>query len=430
MSNAAKLFREHQGLLPKNSPVPNRRILVVDDEPAIGEGIRRILASQSKSAAPRSSRSLGVASNQETRDLSLKEFDVVVVTTPQQALDAVNQSLRDHKPFSMGFFDVVLNADIDGIQLVKQVLTLDPRMFAVFVTAYQDRTVDTIGSFLGEENCEKWDYINKPFTEGEILQKARSISSLWDLHRLKEWQEERLSDAHRMLLQNERQNAAATIARSVAHEFGNLLTHIVGNAELAMEKKTEPAMKEALEIILKASDTARDILKRFRSVHGGDSQVDLQPVDIWHAIDEALELVDFQFRKRYIHVLKSKREFVLVLGNRHRLVQVFVNIFMNSMYAMKDGGSLLINVAFKDENVEVSVKDSGPGIPADILPRVTEPLFTTKGSEGSGLGLAICKEIIEIEHGGAMVVQNHFKGGAEVVMTLTQPEKKSKAVAE
>lgn len=432
MSNAAKLYREQSALLPKNSPVPNRRVLVIDDEPAIGEGIRRILSSQAKSSAPRSSRSVKLVSPPDSRNSSsqLSEFEVVVVTTPQQALEAVNLSLRDHKPFAMGFFDVVLNADIDGIQLVKQVLDLDPRMFAVFVTAYQDRTVDTIGSFLGEDNCEKWDYINKPFSEGEILQKARSISSLWDLHRLKEWQEERLSDAHRMLLQNERQNAAATIARSVAHEFGNLLTHIVGNAELAMEKKTEPAMKDALEIILKASDTARDILKRFRSMHGSDGELELKPVDLWHAIDEALELVDFQFRKGYINVLKSRREFMPVMGHRHRLVQVFVNIFMNSMYAMRDGGSLLINVAQVEDGVEISIKDSGPGIPEDILPRVTEALFTTKGSEGSGLGLAICKEIIEIEHAGNLTIQNHFKGGAEVIIRLTQPDPKNKVGAE
>ena len=90
-----------------------------------------------------------------------------------------------------------------------------------FVTAYQDCTVDTIGGFLGEDNREKWDYINKPFTEGEILQKARFACSLWDLHRLKQWQEERLSEAHQLLLLNEKQNTVAAVGRSFAHEFGS-----------------------------------------------------------------------------------------------------------------------------------------------------------------------------------------------------------------
>src|SRR4029077_1931208 len=102
---------------------------------------------------------------------------VLVVSKPSDAIDAVKASVTDNKPFAMGFFDVMLGAEIDGIELVKQVLAIDPKMFAVFVTAYQDRSVDSIGTILGDENREKWDYINKPFTEGEILQKARNVSS-------------------------------------------------------------------------------------------------------------------------------------------------------------------------------------------------------------------------------------------------------------
>ncbi|MFT3724540.1 MAG: ATP-binding protein [Hyphomonadaceae bacterium] len=103
---------------------------------------------------------------------------------------------------------------------------------------------------------------------------------------------------------------------------------------------------------------------------------------------------------------------------RHALVQVFVNLFLNSLHVMPDGGELHLSVTSKGENVQISVRDSGPGIPQDILHRVTEPLFTTKGREGSGLGLAICKEIVEIENGGELVLQNHSKGGTEVLVTL------------
>jgi signal transduction histidine kinase len=421
MSGAAKLLREQQPLLPKNGPVPNRRILVVDDEPQIAEGIRSVLCPAEAGPpvkAVRSSRSLkavpetGAAAN-------ANEFEVVVVNTPEKAIEAVAHGLRENKPFAMGFFDVVLGADMDGIQLVKQLLSVDPQMFAVFVTAYQDRSVDTIGQFLGEENREKWDYINKPFTEGEILQKARNASSLWDLHRLKEWQEGRLSEAHQLLLQHEKQTAVAAVGRSVAHEFGNLLTHIIGNAELAMEKTDVASLKSALELILKASDTAASILKRFRTLHGS-AEAPTAPalVEVWQTLDEALELMEFQFRKRQIFVKKNRPQPVLVLGHKHALIQVFVNLFTNAMYVMPTGGDIKITVAADPDWVQISVHDSGPGIAEDILPRVTEALFTTKGRDGSGLGLAITKEIIEIEHGGELVVQNHPKGGAELLIRL------------
>ncbi|MBX3021592.1 MAG: hypothetical protein KF799_07940 [Bdellovibrionales bacterium] len=425
MSTAAKLIRDQKNLLPKNAPVPNRRVLVIDDEPEIGEGIRRILYPQPAGnvSAIRSSRSPSASTPTVVKNAAGPEFDVVVVSSPEAALEAVTHALRESRPFAVGFFDVMLGAEMDGIELVKQILSVDPKMFAVFVTAYHDRTVDTIGSFLGEENREKWDYINKPFSEGEILQKARNASSLWDLHRLKEWQEERLSEAHQLLLHGEKQNAVAAIGRSVAHEFGNLLTHIVGNAEIALENKTPEVMTNALDIILKASDTASNILLRFRKLHGSEEQAPkAETVDVWKAIEEATELLEFQFRKHYIHIFKAKQEPVTLEGHRHSLVQVFVNLFLNSIHAMTDGGEIHIAVTQKSKSVHISVRDTGPGIPEDILPKVTQPLFTTKGSGGSGLGLAICKEIVEIEHGGELSVQNHVKGGTEVTITFTEED--------
>jgi signal transduction histidine kinase len=416
MTAAAKILKDKRTLLPKNGPVPNRRILVIDDEPSIGEAIRQFLCPNSDaSQGPRRS------SRSAEKDVKVKdaEFEVIVVDTPEKAIEAVNLASIEGHPFAMGFFDVMLGAEIDGIQLVKQLLSVDQRMFAVFVTAYQDRTVDTIGEFLGEENREKWDYINKPFTEGEILQKARNATSLWDLHRLKEWQEERLSEAHQLLMSNERQTAVAAVGRSVAHEFGNLLTHIVGNAELALENGKAPRMKSALELILKTADTATEILKRFRHVHDPDQPtVKHVRFDLRRVLDEALELLEFQFRKRYIHVTRPKVEAMEVLGSRHALVQVFVNLFINSMHAMPDGGTIHIAMANTPDGTNVVIRDTGPGIPEEIIERATEPMFTTKGKDGSGLGLSICKEIIEIEHGGEMKLQNHIKGGLEITLHL------------
>lgn len=427
MSTAKKLLQESQDRLPANSPVPNRRILVVDDEPAIGDGIRRILtpvAVGGPVSQARSSRSLKVVPFAPVAN----EFEIVVVDNPEAALNEIRQSVADGKPFAMGFFDVMLGTKMDGIELVREAFKLDPRLFAVFVTAYQDRSVDTIGQVVGEENREKWDYINKPFTDGEILQKARNASSLWDLHRLKEWQAERLDEAHQLLLQHERQSTVAAVGRSVAHEFGNLLTHIVGNAELALEQGGEPAMKNALDLILKASDTAANILKRFRRLHGSaESASKATMVDVGKVLSEAVELVEFQFSKRAVQVQKPAQVPALVLGHHHSLVQVFVNLFMNALYVMPGGGTLTITLAESPDKVEIKVRDSGPGIPEDILPRVTQALFTTKGSEGTGLGLSIVKEIVEIEHGGTLIVGNHPQGGAEIKIELPPLGKAAKA---
>src|SRR5262245_19016547 len=118
MSTAAKMFRDQKQLLPKDGPVPNRRVLVVDDEPQIAEGIQRVLCPLSAStggkasAVVRSSRSLKLVTD-PAHTVKADEFDVTVVNTPEKALEAVTDSLRTGKPFAMGFFDVVLGADMD-----------------------------------------------------------------------------------------------------------------------------------------------------------------------------------------------------------------------------------------------------------------------------------------------------------------------------
>ncbi len=426
MSDAAKNLKLESTAVFKAAPENNRRILVVDDEPAIADGIRSLLAPVKSNllAFRKSSRSAPAAEVQPLPEEN-RGYDVTVVSNPSDALAAVRQALKEGRPFAMGFFDVLLGADIDGIELVKQVQNLDQQLFAVFVTAYHDRSVDSINDFLGGDKAERWDYINKPFSDGEIIQKARSVTSLWNLQRLKEWQEDQLADAQRMLLQNERANTVAAVGRSVAHEFGNLLMQIVGHAELALMKNEPVRMKEALDTILKASDTATHVLTRFKKLAQGENRKKEHTlVNIYQPLEEALDLMSYQFKKCQIQVAKAKMDQVLLEANRHSLVQVFMNVFINAAHVMPKGGKIDLSVVRthsggESSSLEIQIRDHGSGIPVDILSKVTEPLFTTKGAQGSGLGLAICKEIIEIEHGGHFLIDNHPQGG--VVVTIRLP---------
>lgn len=428
MSDAAKNLKQDVKTPAKAAPEANRRILIVDDEPAIAEGIKALLSPASaENVIPfrRSSRSPGAAAApapapEAAASSAAVNYEITVVNNPHTALQAVKQSLLDGKPFAMGFFDVLLGADIDGIELVKQVQNLDSQIYAVFVTAYHDRSVDSINEYLGADKSDRWDYINKPFTDGEIIQKARNITALWNLQRMKEWQDEQLADAQRLLFQNERANTVAAVGRSVAHEFGNLLMQIVGHSELALLKNDPQRMKEALETILKASDTAGSVLDRFKKLaQGGQAQSELKLINLRQPLDEALELMSYQFKKNGIRVVKQKMEQVLLEANKHSLVQVFMNVFINATHAMPQGGDVELSVSkIEGDRIEMKIRDHGSGIPTELLEKVTEPLFTTKGSGGSGLGLAICKEIIEIEHSGEFLIENHTEGGVVVTMRI------------
>jgi signal transduction histidine kinase len=95
-----------------------------------------------------------------------------------------------------------------------------------------------------------------------------------------------------------------------------------------------------------------------------------------------------------------------ILCDATKLQRVFTNIIMNSTQAMEKGGTITIQISEQDDDVIIQISDTGPGIPTEVLPKIFEPLFTTK-KDGTGLGLSTCKKIIEEEHNGSILVQNN-----------------------
>lgn len=408
----------------------NWRVLIVEDEPAIAEGIKAIIAPNSSTVVPinRSSRSTAPSKSAGVSGEGQKDqFEVVWAKNPTEALHHIKSSMLNGKPFAMGFFDVLLGAEIDGIELVRQIHLMDPKIHAVFVTAYHDRTVDSINQILGPNKSDRWDYMNKPFTDGSILQKARNAVSLWNLKEQKKLQEEQLSEASQLLRVNEHNSTVAAVGRSVAHEFGNLLMHIVGNAEIALMKGDTAQMRTALTTILKAGETASNVLSKFKKMNNVEkSASELNLTKLNASIDEALDLMTHDFNKRNIKVTKIKYHQIELEANHHSLVQVFINLFTNATYAMSPSGQIDISVSKcanpeghnPDTWVEIKIRDHGPGIPKDVLPYVMNPFYTTKGTKGTGLGLPICKEIIEAEHLGEFLLNNHPSKGVEVTIKI------------
>ena len=104
------------------------------------------------------------------------------------------------------------------------------------------------------------------------------------------------------------------------------------------------------------------------------------------------------------------------MADRDQLRQVFWNLLLNAVQAMREGGTLAIETQRAPESVEVTVRDTGPGIPANILPRLFEPFVTSK-SGGTGLGLAIVRRIIE-DHGGRITVSAQDGEGTCFMLSL------------
>jgi len=404
----------------------NRRILIVEDEPEIAKAYQNILTPEKMSnlvQLRRSSRSL-TEEQAKLPQFQIPPYDLTVAHSAAEAFHYVEEAIAQGRPFAMGFIDVLLGTGIDGIELVKNIQKIDQEMYFVFVTAYQDRSVDAINELLGPQVAERWDYLNKPFSEGEIIQKARNSVSHWNLKKEKDKRDQQLADLQRRLFESERMVSVAAVSRGMGHEFGNILVQIIGRADLA-KKKTEKEMREAFDQIIKAGELASNVLDRFKNL-SRTSTVDSTKnlIRLSQPLDDALLLMDHQIKMNKIKICKTKNDQVLTVADSGAITQVIVNLLINSIYAMKSGGQIDVGTFRTPEWAEIQIRDYGPGIPQDVLPKVTQAFFTTKGEEGTGLGLSICKEIVEIEHEGQFQITNHPIKGALVTIRLPLPSKK------
>ena len=244
MSAAKKLEEQHSPIEDRGHW--NQRILIVEDQREVAESYRDILVGSNKvipiQASSRSSRSAPVSISQEPQGFDFN-FDLKIVYSAKEALEAMKEALEQKKPYTMGFVDVLLGEGIDGIELLKKLQEMDENFFGVLVTAYHDRDINSIYKFLGDASVDRWDYLNKPFTRGEILQKARNFVGLWNFKKDAEQKAAELAEAQKLLLDSERFSTVAAVARGVSHEFGNILVQIMGKAELGQlgteEKKTD-----------------------------------------------------------------------------------------------------------------------------------------------------------------------------------------------
>ncbi|MBI3544566.1 MAG: HAMP domain-containing histidine kinase [Deltaproteobacteria bacterium] len=278
-----------------------------------------------------------------------------------------------------------------------------PRRSRPTVTAYQDRSVQDINQLFGPKFKDQWDYLNKPFTQGEIIQKARQMTGAWNRKRHLEEAMDQLKAAQEQLVRAEKMAAIGQVARGIGHEFGNILQRIVGKADLALMEKDSAKQAAHAKVILEAADRAAVIVRNLQSFSKGTSQ--REPIDLSKVIGDTLVLVNHEFAKYSVELVDKRSAVASIQANAGELQQVLLNLMINAFHAMPGGGKLEVGCADENGVAVLWVKDSGSGIPPEVLPKIFEYAFTTKGDRGSGLGLSISQQIAE-SHGGKLEVES------------------------
>ena len=227
------------------------------------------------------------------------------------------------------------------------------------------------------------------------------------------------------IIQSERLAAMGQMIGGFAHELNNPLTSILGMSELLQDGEIAEGTRRQLEILQQQARRAVEIVQNLmyfsRPPAPGKTGIDLGDV-----VQRTLHLHAYSLRKSNITV-DFLREGTLppVNGDAHQLMQVFLNLILNSEQAMRevrDRGTLRIRLEKGDKTVSVILQDDGPGIPPEILPSIFDPFYTTKRpGRGTGLGLSICKAILR-EHNGNVEAASGPGGGAVFTVTLPVAE--------
>ncbi len=210
------------------------------------------------------------------------------------------------------------------------------------------------------------------------------------------------------LKEKDRLAALGVMAAGIAHEVNTPITGISSYAQMLIQD-TDPddPRYSLLRKVERQSFRASRIVNSLLSL-ARDQEIDLEPVDLHELIEESLELVQEQMQTNRVEAeLRAPEAASVVAGSDDQLQQVFTNLFLNAIEAMKgEGGRLRVDIEEDDDFVNVIVRDSGPGIASAERERIFEPFFSTKQSSGgSGLGLSISHEIIR-RHGGELQLEN------------------------
>lgn len=357
--------------------------------------------------------------------------------------------LKDNSDIKIAILDWVMPG-YSGVDLCKKIReeAANPTIHIILLSGKNDRNDMVFALEAGAD-----DYVIKPFDPVELSSRIKVGCRLVryrllleeknnELEKTAKHMEQLAEERAKMLVHADRLASLGVLTAGIAHEINNPTTFISGNAqtlercrdviETCLEwgetqdekfagrcKLVKRNLPDMLQGIRKGVERISQIvngLKTFGRV-GKNART---PIDINEAVEESLMLCANKLRY-HVKVEKVLQESLpQVLGDQQRIEQVFINLFVNAADAMEEKGGRhnaeanLLSVVTKSQGgqVIVEVKDSGPGIPPNMVDKIWNPFFTTKDiGKGTGLGLSISHGIIR-DHDGDISVENLPEGGA------------------
>ncbi|MBI4661833.1 MAG: response regulator [Verrucomicrobia bacterium] len=436
---------------PPNPVEPNRRVLVVDDNPAIHEDMRKVLGAPCRSRKPHDLvvlEALILGSGRVA--VPAAEFELEFALQGEEALAKVESAQAAGRPFALAFVDIRMPPGWDGVETISRLWKVSPDLQVVVCTAYSDYAWEELRQRLGESDSLL--ILKKPFDNIEVVQLAHALTRKWllnrqaalrmeDLDRLVALRAAELKEANarltqemtqrermeQQLLQAQRLEAVGHLAGGLAHEFNNQHAVIQGFAVLSQEeiREDQPQLKESIAEILNAS---RRVTRLTGELLAFSRQQMIQPaaIDLNLLLDTLQPALKSLLTPKISLAMEPAPRLPPVFADASALELVISNLTTNARDAMTEGGRLTLRTRpapagacepgsapadSPKQYVCFEVTDSNPTSAPVKTDRVFDPFSSPKDlTQGTGLRLASVYGLVK-QHDGWIEVAGEPGGG-------------------
>ena len=336
-------------------------------------------------------------------------------------------SLLKEKKVDVVILDIKMPG-ISGLEVLKNIKSKYPETEVILLTGHA--TTDS-----GVEGIKSgaFDYLSKPIELDHLVKKiTQAYEKILRLEAEQKESEYRRKIEQQMIA-TERLASLGTLAAGVAHEINNPLAVISESAGWMSQLLAKDELKDmyrrqdfekALDKLGKSVERAKRITHQLLGfVRRSDSFV--SEVNLSNLIDDAIQLVEHETRKRNIQIIRKMDSLSdTIWSDSYQIRQALVNLLTNAVHAVGSEGSISISLEDLDDQLAITVRDSGEGIPIENLDKIFEPFFSTKSpGEGTGLGLFVTRSIIE-KLGGSIEVESEIGQGASFCIRLPKHRNK------
>jgi PAS domain S-box-containing protein len=303
--------------------------------------------------------------------------------------------------------------------------------FSMIVAAESDEEADAaVKTSLG--GAEQQFEVRTICTDGRVRCMEAHTSPLWRdgsitgvMVFMSDITEKKLAQAR--AARSDKLRALGELAAGVAHNLNNSLTVIQGRAQLLLMRSAEEGNKKSLEVITQAVGDCSQTLRRLLDFSRRETTRHPMPVDLSELITSSVEIARPKWqaaaaeRTGTIEVRVDASAPVFTLGDSAELREVAINLIFNAVDAMPQGGTIEAGTRVEGKTARFWIADTGGGMPPEVMARIFEPFYTTKGERGTGLGLSASHGIIE-NHGGDINVISQPGKGTRFEIILPQHE--------